>query len=72
MRQEYCQTKSTTLLLGLLAAEIATDRQFATLQQVAAACWGTTDLTNRVRVGLCLTWSRLGKIVLWQRSSVTH
>ena|SRR6516165_1609867 len=42
------------ILLQLLTTEIGTDCQSAALQQVAAAYWGVTDLTNGVRGGLCL------------------
>src|SRR5215831_2040161 len=39
-------------LRRVLTAVRGTDRQSAALQQVAAAYWGVTDLTNGVRGGL--------------------
>src|SRR5215831_2499614 len=50
-------------LRRVLTAVRGTDRQSAALQQVAAAYWGVTDLTNGVRGGLWPGGSAMCRLV---------
>src|SRR6516225_537383 len=54
---------SGALTLGYVMSAFGTDRQSAALQQVAAAYWGVTDLTNGVQGGLWPGGSAMCRLV---------